>query len=229
MPSEFNRIHYEEVTSTNDLCKEEHKKSSVITVITADKQTQGRGRNNKAWASPKGNVSFSFGFTSPRLIDGLSVKAGLTVVKTISKSLGRPVQLKWPNDLIFQSKKIGGILVEVESNEEKIILVIGVGINFSIVPEETHWGDLDIDDYQLKEKFISELIKNLLKDIVDDPSPDWHREWNKFCVHLNQEVELENNETYIFKGVNNLGNMIGEKSSQTYAISESSLKVKGLY
>lgn len=229
MPSEFNRIHYEEATSTNDVCKEEHRKSSAITVITADKQTQGRGRNNKAWASPKGNVSFSFGFTSPKLIDGLSVKAGLTVAKTISKSLGRSVQLKWPNDLIFQSKKIGGILVEAENIGEKFILVIGIGINFFIVPKERHWGDLNIDDYQLKERFISELIKNLLKDIIDDPSPCWHREWNEFCVHLNQEVELENNETYTFKGVNNLGRMIGEKSSQTYEISESSLKVKGLY
>lgn len=229
MPSEFNRIHYEEVTSTNDVCKEEHKKSSKITVITADKQTQGRGRSNKAWASPKGNVSFSFGFTSSGLIDGLSVKAGLTVAKTISKSLRRPVQLKWPNDLIFESKKVGGILVEAENVEEKFILVIGIGINFSIVPKEGHWGDLNIDNYELKEKFISELIKNLLKDIVDDPSPDWHREWNEYCVHLNQEVELENNEAYVFKGVNNLGRMIGEKSSQTYEISESSLKVKGLY
>ena len=71
MPSEFNRIHYEEVTSTNDVCKEEHKKSSTITVITADKQTQGRGRSNKAWASPKGNVSFCF--SSSCLSVGLSV------------------------------------------------------------------------------------------------------------------------------------------------------------
>ena len=117
MPSQSNRIHYEEVTSTNDVCKEEHKKSSIITVITADKQTRGRGRNNKAWASPKGNISFSFGYTCSGLIDGLSVKAGLTVAKTISKSLGRPVKLKWPNDLIFQSKKIGGILVEAENVE----------------------------------------------------------------------------------------------------------------
>ena len=67
-------------------------------------------------------------------------------------------------------KKDWGILVEAENVEEKFILVIGIGINFSIVPKEGHWGDLDIDDYQLKESFISELIKNLLKDIVDDPS-----------------------------------------------------------
>ena len=229
MPSEFNRIHYTEVTSTNDLCREEQKKSSVITVVTADKQTQGRGRNNKVWESPHGNVSFSFGFTSSKLIHGLSVKTGLTAAKTISKTLDKPVQLKWPNDLIFQSKKIGGILVEAENVGKKFIIVIGIGINFSIKAKENHWGDLNIDSYELKERFISNLIQNLVADIIDDPNDNWHHEWNEFCMHLNQEVALENNETYIFRGVNNLGEMIGKKGSQTFEISESSIKVKGLY
>jgi len=66
-------------------------------------------------------------------------------------------------------------------------------------------------------------------DIIDDPYDNWHQEWNEFCMHLNQEVALENNETYVFRGVNNLGEMIGKKGSQTFEISESSIKVKGLY
>ena len=62
MPENYQHLHFEVVGSTNDLCKIESKKKLKPTLITADKQTEGRGRNQKRWESPKGNISFSYGF-----------------------------------------------------------------------------------------------------------------------------------------------------------------------
>ena len=61
MPENYHHLHFEVVGSTNDLCRIECKKKLKPTLITADKQTDGRGRNQKKWESPKGNISFSYG------------------------------------------------------------------------------------------------------------------------------------------------------------------------
>ena len=56
MPENYHHLHFEVVGSTNDLCRIECKKKLKPTLITADKQTDGRGRNQKRWESPKGNI-----------------------------------------------------------------------------------------------------------------------------------------------------------------------------
>ena len=63
MPSGLKRIHLDETESTNDICLNELNNSDIPILVTADMQTKGRGRNEKEWNSPKGNLYFSFGFT----------------------------------------------------------------------------------------------------------------------------------------------------------------------
>ena len=84
-----------------------------ILVVTADKQTKGKGRKGKKWHSQRGQY-FSFLSLADREFDvpisiatGILVKDALTEVFNLDS-----IKLKWPNDLVFEKKKIGGILVE---------------------------------------------------------------------------------------------------------------------
>ena len=90
----YNRSHYQEVTSTNDICFEKCKESEMPIVITADKQTRGRGRNQKDWKSPHGNISYSFGYKSEKIISAASIKTGLIATDALKKVFNIDIGLK---------------------------------------------------------------------------------------------------------------------------------------
>ena len=159
MPSGLKRIHLDETESTNNICFEELNKGHKTIIITADKQTGGRGRNSKQWFSPKGNIYFSFGFSTNNIVEGLSVKAGLKVAEILNNELGKEILLKWPNDLIYSNKKIGGILVETSSYQSTYQVVIGIGINLKIF--SNFFGDTN-------RSVLNELITSFLSIAV------WH-------------------------------------------------------
>ena len=110
MPENYNHLHFKSVGSTNDLCRDECKKQLKPILITADKQTAGRGRNQKKWESPSGNISFSYGFFCKKPHNALSLLAGLKTTIAVDKIFGKSVELKWPNDLIYKSKKLEAFL-----------------------------------------------------------------------------------------------------------------------
>jgi len=232
MPSGLKRIHLDETDSTNNVCFEELNKGHDSIIITADKQTEGRGRNNKKWFSPEGNIYFSFGFNTNNIVDGLSVKAGLKVAEILNHELDREVLLKWPNDLIYSNKKIGGILVETSSYQNTYQVVIGIGINLKIDSLEKHWGDLNIKDTSsFKEDIINQMSQEFLAFSQNDLQQDWYDKWNSLCAHLNQYVLIDSiKERVKFLGVNERGELLGKKENgEVIELNESSVKVEGLY
>lgn len=106
-------------------------------VAIADQQTSGRGRNFLRWASPKGmGLYLSFGFTfaaMPNQLPALTLALGVGVAAAL-KALGIDgVNLKWPNDLVVNDSKLGGVLSEVQSgNGKNVTVVAGVGINLDL-------------------------------------------------------------------------------------------------
>ena len=132
------RVHYfEEIDSTQNFAQQiasDEKENGAI--IIAEKQTSGRGRLNRKWTSPKGGISFSliihpkFDVSSSTLIPILSAVA---LSKSIKSILGIETQVKWPNDIIMNGKKVAGILVDASFQANSIdYLILGVGINFDI-------------------------------------------------------------------------------------------------
>mgnify|MGYP005830486515 FL=1 len=230
---DYNRFHYKEVTSTNDICFEKCQQSEKPVVVSADKQIKGRGRNQKDWKSPHGNISYSFGYKSEKIISGTSIKTGLIAANAINKAFSIDVGLKWPNDLIYQSKKVGGILVETQNLNKNFITVIGVGINLQIDPEEKHWGDLNIDisDESSKETLIKELTDGLLLMSNNEISGSWESEWIKKCAHIGQFVKIRSENEYLeFLGIDSDGQMISKnKEGELIKIQESSIEVDGIY
>lgn len=135
------RIHYfDTLVSTNQTAWELLEQGEPAgTVVIAGQQTAGRGQWGRQWQSSQGGL-----FLSKTLDLKLSVtqQAQLTIcsawgIATILRDRGCPVQLKWPNDLILNQRKLGGILTETKISQHYITqAVIGVGINWSnVVPE----------------------------------------------------------------------------------------------
>ena len=229
----YRRLHYQEVTSTNDVCFEKSKESEIPIVVTADKQTKGRGRNQKDWKSPHGNISYSFGYKSEKIISATSIKTGLIATDALKKVFNIDVGLKWPNDLIYRAKKVGGILVETQNLGKDFITVIGIGINLQIDPEEKHWGDLSIDksDKLLKESLIDDLTSRLLEMASDKLSSSWESNWIKKCVHIGQFVKIKSsNERLEFLGIDSKGQMVSKSNEgELIKVQESSIEIDGIY
>ena len=107
---------FSELDSTNDEAKRIDIQKDFH-VIIAEKQTSGRGRQGKKWSSPdSGNIYMSICTENDLSSIPISLIAGLACKNAINKTSGKAlIMLKWPNDILLNNKKIGGILVEIES------------------------------------------------------------------------------------------------------------------
>lgn len=110
------------------------------TVVLAEEQTAGRGRDGRTWRSPPGGVWLALLLRPAHGELGvLSIRAGLVVADVVDELLHRPAaQLKWPNDVVIGARKVAGILCEGRwSGETLQWLALGIGINVAnpIPPE----------------------------------------------------------------------------------------------
>jgi BirA family transcriptional regulator, biotin operon repressor / biotin---[acetyl-CoA-carboxylase] ligase len=95
-------------------------------LLAADEQTAGRGRRGKRWYSaPGAGVTFSLSFRIAKPVGGLSLVAGVGAARALRAMGVSRVALKWPNDLVVDGAKLGGILVEARGK----LAVVGIGIN----------------------------------------------------------------------------------------------------
>jgi len=124
-----------QVDSTNSRCAELARGGGQHgTVIVADQQTAGRGRLKRSWHSPGGeNLYFSV-LMRPDWPVGeappLSLAAGVALAEVVEGFLTRPPELKWPNDLLHQGRKLAGILIEAAADRGGLAyVVLGIGIN----------------------------------------------------------------------------------------------------
>lgn len=128
-----------ECASTNTLLLERADRGAPAgSVIVTDRQLAGRGSRGRRWiASPEASLTFSllwrFAGGMERLA-GLSLAAGVAVVRALSALGAIGVKLKWPNDILLADAKLGGILVELQSSGDSSLAVIGIGINLQLPP-----------------------------------------------------------------------------------------------
>lgn len=121
--------------STNEQLKGDgfrHKK-----LLVAEYQSAGRGRRGRQWVSPlASNLYWSVGWQTQmpvQQLGGLSLIVGLAIIKALNKLGIKGVQLKWPNDIRYQGKKLGGILIELSGDVAGALqVVIGVGLNMQM-------------------------------------------------------------------------------------------------
>jgi len=110
------------------------------TIVIADSQASGRGRNGKRWSSPPRGVWMTVieRPDDPSVLDVLSLRIGLAAARALDTFAAEPVRVKWPNDLYVDSAKLAGVLVEARWRGDRLDWVaIGLGVNMDQPPDQT--------------------------------------------------------------------------------------------
>ncbi len=129
------RIDYQEIDSTNlEAARLATDGAAEGTLVVAKAQTAGRGRRGRRWDSPEGDAVYMSLILRPQAeaadISGLTLVMALSVAQALQQLQLEGVQIKWPNDIVLNGKKLCGILTELHMEGGHVSdVVIGVGIN----------------------------------------------------------------------------------------------------
>ncbi len=172
-----NIIFYEIIDSTQleILRKIENNQIENGTIIIANKQTNGKGTHGRIWHTEKNNIAFSIYLNtncSIEKLEGLTLKIAQILVNIFQDKYGITIDIKMPNDLIYNQKKVGGILTQtkiVGKIAKYIVIGIGINTNQEVFPKE-------IED-------IATSIKNEFNFTVDNVEII-----EEFCYYLEQEL-----------------------------------------
>ena len=223
------------VDSTNTFAKEKLLNKDYLVVIS-EQQTAGRGRQGKEWYSPNaGNIYMTIKFKDKNPAP-LSLIIGLLISEAMDSVSGQKInaELKWPNDLLINKKKICGILIESEMSADEVEFIVGIGINYSLPKKESWWGEIgELADILPREKLMNSILQNIIN-YKENGYKNWKDAWEKRCMHIGIELKaLSNNQKEtdigIFNGINEEGKMLLQTERGLKIISSGECSIKGIY
>lgn len=133
---------HRELASTNDeAMRIAQEGAPAFTAVVADSQNAGRGRNGRAWISPKGTGLYASLILRPRVtvadIPLMTLLCGLSAAEAIRQTTNLNALIKWPNDILINMRKVAGILCEASiSSQESPIVIAGLGVNVNTLPQD---------------------------------------------------------------------------------------------
>ncbi len=207
-----NILHFPSLNSTNEFAKDiARHRISEGTVVIADRQVAGKGRLNRPWISPEGVTAYSV-ILYPKMsqLSHLIMIASLSVVRAIKKITGIDAQIKWPNDIQIDGKKICGILIENSLKGDEVeYAVIGIGLNTNFNPVQ--YPDImetatslsvvsgrDIPEAQLMRQLLVELDRLYIS--IGDGTTIFE-EWRNNLVTLGQQVRATSAGNVVTEGI----------------------------
>ena len=188
--------------STNNVVRSEIEKDTAQGYVCfAERQSSGRGRHGREWVSPFGRnlyMSLSWYFDEgATALEGLSLAVGVGVARVV-KSLGvGNVSLKWPNDILLDKQKVGGVLLEMMGDPiGQCQVIIGVGINLGMAEcsaIDQPWANLNSHAQIGRNQLASALLSDLLP-LLDAYSgcgfPAHHANWESFDAYRDNPIKL---------------------------------------
>jgi BirA family transcriptional regulator, biotin operon repressor / biotin---[acetyl-CoA-carboxylase] ligase len=143
---------YDTVTSTLDVAHEYATRGTSAPfsgpiIFLADTQTAGRGRSGHHWSSPSGNGIWLTVLERPAdraALDVLSIRVGLGAAQALDPFAAEPIQLKWPNDLYVEGRKLAGTLVEARWRQD-VMEWVAIGFGVNIVPPNDQPNAIGLD------------------------------------------------------------------------------------
>ncbi|OGT66669.1 MAG: biotin--[acetyl-CoA-carboxylase] ligase [Gammaproteobacteria bacterium RIFCSPHIGHO2_12_FULL_45_9] len=194
-------------------------------VCLAEQQTQGRGRQGKTWYSPVGSNIYSsllWRFQSIQNLPGLSLAVAVMVVDALQAyGISEGIQLKWPNDIWFAGRKLGGVLIE----NVNAATVIGIGMNLQL-PRDVLFSPSWIDIEEMtaatprRNYLIGLLLDSLLMQLpvfaVKGLAAFLPR-WRRFDVLYKQRITVRSTQQEmhgVAQGVNDMGELLLSDSSE---------------
>ncbi len=213
-------------------------------VRVAEIQTQGRGRRSRKWIS---GVADSLTFSclkslnlKPSQLSGLSLAVGVGVVRALIALGGTDFCLKWPNDIIKNGKKIGGILIEIAGTRENTVsVVIGIGLNVRQTANfyKDHFpaatdlfcNGIRADRNQILAYLLIELTK-IMETFVDGGFLSFRREWENLHQYHGSKVDfiLSNGEKKegMVRGVDSRGALLIESFGKVSKYNAGEIKLR---
>ncbi|MFA5604352.1 MAG: biotin--[acetyl-CoA-carboxylase] ligase [Dehalococcoidales bacterium] len=177
------------------------------TVIVAEEQTSGKGRLDRIWISPKGCISLSIIlYPDIKHLPSLVMVASVAIIRTIKKITGIKATIKWPNDILINSKKVGGILIEGTIQHINVgYAVIGVGLNVDFnIKDYPEIEDIATTLSDEKGKYISriDIIRTFLVEfeklyLLADDTSIVYREWRENMDTIGKKISAKSgNDVY---------------------------------
>jgi len=220
--------------------------SSAIQVCFSEFQTAGRGRRGRQWVSPfASNIYLSLRLSIDSGVgafEGISLAVGVAVARALDQLGVSDLQLKWPNDVLWSSKKLGGILIEVVGDPSGVChLVVGLGLNLKTTKSMTQtidqpWVALDaiLQESPNRNRVATCLLNHILPVLSTYEALGfsvYKSEWELLNAHANRSVDLYMGSVQtagIVRGVNDAGALLleTEKGLEVFHGGEVSLRAK---
>lgn len=217
--------------STNEDAMALLSESRAASLVVAEHQKSGRGRRGKKWVSPFGDniyLSLAWVFESGiAALEGLSLACGVAVLRTLQKQGFVGVSLKWPNDILIEGAKLGGILVEVGGDVTgPCHAVVGIGMNTrmrQLAGQQIDQAYSDLSSLKGGSVGRNELLAGLVNELVDVMIDFQHRgfagfreEWMAADYYRGKSVEIHSGDKVtegVSVGVDLSGNLLLETAS----------------
>ena len=227
-----NLFYYDTVTSTMDVAASiDYNSITDKTIIIADEQTQGRGRNRRKWYGNSDDCLFSIVLKDYDFSIPYSMISSLGVYEVL-KSFSTDIRLKWINDVFWGPKKISGILTEEKNNRT----IIGVGVNInsskfpSVISDNATSLYIEMGIHYDKVAFLINLIEGIIKclnEVKQSGVKELLRRWEDASKMrgLMVKVETGNKEQYgIVQGINlNTGSLLLKDGNRLIELYEGTL------
>lgn len=225
---------HQEIDSTNGyLLQQSMSDGTSGHACFAERQTAGRGRRGRRWVSPYGSniyLSILWRFPSgPAQLGGLSLAAGLSVVRCLSDLGLEGIGLKWPNDVLWNGRKLAGLLLEVAGEVEgPSRVVLGLGLNVTLGAQDGEeidqpWADLqgiaggqELSRNRLAGQLLSGLLDSLVRYEQEGLTP-WVADWPHYDVYHGKLVTLSMGDRRIegvHRGIDASGALLLERQGE---------------
>lgn len=230
-----NVIHKESLESTQTLAHQlalEGEKHG--TIVVADEQTQGRGRVSRKWFSPKGkSISMSMILRPnilPYLAPQLTLLTATVLANVLDEHCNVKPQIKWPNDILINGKKIAGILTEMQAEQDNVLyVIIGIGMNINHekedIAEDIRHRATSLKIETDREWDIVPIIQRILESFEQKYDQylirgfkDVKETWENYGFKINERLKIKTgNEQFeaIFRGIGEDGALLAEKPDGT--------------
>jgi len=237
------RVHAE-IDSTNSHLMGRAANETIDGVVCiAEHQTGGRGRRGRTWLTPAGsNIALSLGRSASipiSEVSPLSLVVGLAAVDALGRVGVNDVKLKWPNDILLNGTKVGGVLIELAGIASPLTIVVGIGINIGSGAEvSAHLGstvgDLLASGVPVSRNALAaELINSICEMTTRFESQGFapmRSDWEALHAHQNRSVRVIGaNETIegIARGVTDGGELILETTAGVRYFSGGEVSLRG--
>jgi len=202
----FQILHFASVTSTQEIARGIMRENIVI---VADEQRKSYGRRKRTWYSPPGGLWMSIILRTP-LWDILTLAASVAIVKAL-KQIGINAGIKWPNDIFYKGKKLGGIIAE-KADE---LVILGIGINLkNDIPEEIRHIAINLPD--VERDALLPIILERLDEVLSLSKEKILEEWKRYDITLGRRVCIMDVEKIcgIAKDVDENGALVIEREGE---------------